>query len=462
MKKDFKSYLDGKFQSSSLQDWIEKINKDLRSGDYQSLIHHHPDNIDIQPAYTGENRTQVEQSFRQTRYWGVIEAILVEDVASANRKALTILERGTTGLIFYLNGDEDISQLLQNIEIQYIRLRLVVQNKPQSIAGQLSDLLSDRQLDPSNLDIFLNRDPLENLLRTGNWFSSEEEDFSNLAALSRHEEKGINYRSLNVNLFANAGATAVQQLAIALAMTYETHYRLQDETLGYYWVNFAIGSAYFTEIAKLRAFRRLWNKLAYELGGISRQPAIYAETGLRNKSIRDVYNNMIRSTTEAMAAVIGGADEIQVLSFDSTLGEPSPFGERVARNQQHVLQYEGHLSEVHDIASGAYFIENLTEEVATRAWELFVQIEEQGGFLATVRSGWLQKMVEQSAAEEQKAYAENHKLLVGVNKFTREDPDLSEMISRPMFSNGKQQETEVKILKIKRLAEAFEQDLQNA
>ena len=461
MEKNFNDFLNNKFPESSLDEWIARINKDLRSGDYDSLISHYPDGIDVQPAYTGEGLRTVNQDFRTEKYWGVIEEIAVESESQANRGALNALERGATGLLFYLQGNENLTKILTDIEIQYIRLRLVVQDNPDQLARQLNDLIAARSLNAGDLDIFINHDPLENLARTGNWFNSESGDFEILKALEQHAGAGINYRSINVNLFANAGATPAQQLGISLSMIYDTHLRLGAGNLSNYWVNFAIGSNYFMEIAKLRAFRRIWTQLVNELNVQATVPVIYAETAVRNKSIKDVYNNMIRTTAEAMASVIGGADEILVRSFDDTLGEPTEFGDRVARNQQHILQYESHLSEVQDMSAGSYFLERLTEELAEKGWEYFKTIEEQGGFIAAIQSSWLQSEIEASDREERAQYSGEEKFMVGVNKFTREDKDLARLLTRPMFSSANNKEHEVRPVFIKRLAEDFEQEFRN-
>ncbi len=461
MDKNFNAFVTSQFSESSLQEWITKINQDLRKGDYHSLIHHKPDDIAIQPAYTGEGLEMSGQAFRSTKHWSVMEEVLVQEESKANREVLQALQNGANGLLLYLQGNEDLSIVLQNVDIQIIKLRLVVEVNPRKTAEALAELVKTRDLDISQLDIYINHDPLENLARTGDWFVSESEDFSHLNQLRKYEGLGVKYHALNANLFANAGATVIQQLGIALAMTHEMHVKLSDNRLANYWVNFGIGGDYFLEIAKLRAFRRVWEQLASELCADIKQPIIYAETSLRNKSIKDVHNNMIRTTAETMAAIVGGADEILVRSFDSTLGDPSDFGKRIARNQQHILQYESHLGKVTDISSGSYFIERLTEEVAAKAWQFFVSIEDNGGFIACMNSGWLQEQIELKAQAEQEAYDKERKVLIGVNKFTGDDKDLMKLLSQPMFTAKNHKPRAVRPIRVKRLAETFEKEFEN-
>ncbi|MDZ7847595.1 MAG: methylmalonyl-CoA mutase family protein [Owenweeksia sp.] len=261
---------------------------------------------------------------------------------------------------------------------------------------------------------------------------------------------------LNLNHFANAGATHSQQLGISLALAYETHYRLQTDSLHDFWVNFAIGSDYFGEIAKLRAFRRLWDHLCQELGLKPSQPTLYCETALRNKTIKDAYNNMMRTTSEAMAAVIGGADEVSIKGFNHTFAEPTPFGERIARNQSSILQHESHLDAVKDLAQGSYFIEELTEKLAEKAWQFFVKIEAEGGFVEAMRKGWLQDWVEGAAEKEQKAFDQGEKVLIGANQYAKEDEDLKAIIKKGHFFSESKKETAVKKLIAKRLSEGVE------
>lgn len=458
MENNFDEFLSGKFQPANLSQWIDQINKDLKTGDYQSLAHLHTDGLKIEPAYTSEGLKVHEQDFRPDKYWGVMEEILVQDEKQANSDALKALDRGASGLLFYLSGSENPAALFRDIEIQYLRIRLVIESDPSLFLAAMQGIIAERHLKPADLDVFINRDPLENLARTGNWFHSEEEDFALLHSLN---EFGYPQRSLNLNLFGNAGATAAQQLGIAIAMAYETHLRMGSADLDRYWVNFAVGQEYFTEIAKLRAFRRLWRQLASELNVSWTNPIIYAETSQRSKSIKDVYNNMIRSTTEAMAAVIGGADEVLVHSFDTTLGEASEFGKRVARNQQHILQFEGHLSEVQDIAAGSNFLERITDQLANSGWDFFKQIEASGGYIAAMRNGWLQEQISLAGKAAENNLRKGG-ILVGVNKFDRQDPDLANMIKQPQFSREQSGNYVAKPLQVRRLAETFETEFRNS
>ncbi len=444
------------FDPSSKERWLEKIKNDLKGKDFQSLVSHTAEGIEIQPAYTAEDIEVTAQPFRDNLKWDTVQEIVVRDIKAANNEALHQLNRGATSLLFYLSGDEDLQQLLQDVKIEYIRLNLVVQDHPLRLAENLAKLISERSLEAVEIAGSINFDPIENLARSGNWFQNEEEDFKTLSDLKDLVPAKMASQCINVNLFANAGATLSQQLGIALAMLYENTYKTAASDLNGCWVNFAVGSDYFGEIAKLRAFRRLWLQLQKELGLSGEQPCLYCESALRNKTILDAYNNMIRTTSEAMAAVIGGANEIALKSFDLPFDEPGTFGERIAKNQSAILQYESHLDAVKDIAQGSYFIEELTEKLAAAGWDFFKAIEAEGGIVAALKNNWLQTAIEKSARTEQQAFDAQEMLLIGANKYAPEDENLRERIKQAMFYHENNKTTTVSPLKLKRLSESLE------
>lgn len=447
------------FEPTTKKEWLAKIDKDLKGKSLSSLGRTTRDDIRIEPVYFTEDSNPQEQPLKEHPKWDAVQEILVLDVKAANKLALDHLNRGATSLLFYLMGNEDLSELLKDIEIQYICLNLVTGSNPQGLAKQLNSLIAERGLEQAEIEGSLNFDPLENLARTGNWFENEQSDFDNLKTTEKLLQEGVRGICVNANLFANAGATEAQQLGNALAMSYEYIHRLELKSTRSCWVNLAVGSDYFVEIAKLRAFRRLWRQMQSELGFEQQEVRLYAETALRNKTISDRYNNMIRTTAETMAAIIGGASEISVKGFDATYDEPSFFGERVAKNQQSILQHESRFQQVRDMASGAYFIEDLTEKLANKGWEFFKLIEEQGGYLESLKKGWLQEQVHSAAAKEQSAFDQGEKVLIGANKYQPEGSDLKEFAKQPMFYSSPKHETEVKPFEVKRLSEKIEKEM---
>jgi methylmalonyl-CoA mutase len=254
--------------------------------------------------------------------------------------------------------------------------------------------------------------------------------------------------AVRADLVHESGAHAVQELAIALAVGVE---RLAETSAG--WTVdeaardirfiFAVGSTYFFEIAKLRAARLLW---AHAVAAF--RPAdpdscrmhLDVRTSRLNKSVCDPYTNLLRVTTEAMSAAIGGCDALTV--------EPFGFDAHLAVNLPHILAEEAHLNAVADPAGGSYYLEALTAALAREAWKLFQKIESEGGYTQALASGWLATQISRTRTAREKAVSSRRRTLVGVNNY----PDLSEhdLQSPPAF------DTAAAPFPVFRLAEPFE------
>ncbi|NTV47562.1 MAG: methylmalonyl-CoA mutase small subunit, partial [Chlorobiales bacterium] len=231
--------------------------------------------------------------------------------------------------------------------------------------------------------------------------------------------------------YHNAGATVVQELAITLAVANEYVSRLTDldlsvdEITSRMQFSFAIGSSYFMEIAKLRAARLLWSQIVSAYNPSSADTAkmqIHAVTSSWNMTVYDPYVNMLRATTEAMSAAVGGADVLTVRPFDAIYKTPDTISCRIARNVQHLLKGESYLDKVVDPASGSYLLESLTDTVAREAWKAFQDIEAAGGFMAALKSGKIQKDIEAVRQKREENLATRKEILLGVSQY----PNLSE------------------------------------
>ncbi|SDI65144.1 methylmalonyl-CoA mutase [Chryseobacterium taeanense] len=221
---------------------------------------------------------------------------------------------------------------------------------------------------------------------------------------------------VDISLHQNAGAAIYQQLGIALAKTKELVEVYGEGILNKLIFRIAIGGNYFFEMAKLRAFKLVFNQLSkeYELDEI---PYIFAETSLRNKAVSDHENNLIRSTLELASAMIGGADA--VFSNNYLVGKTAEISEEISFKQQIVLAYESIINVFEDASNGSYLVEDLTHQIAEKAWLYFVEIEEDGGYLALMKQKIIQKQIYQHAVEEQKWVEEGKIKLIGVNLYPK-------------------------------------------
>ena len=219
---------------------------------------------------------------------------------------------------------------------------------------------------------------------------------------------------VDISLHQNAGAAIYQQLWIALAKTKELIEVYGAEIINKLIFRIAVGGNYFFEMAKIRAFKLVFNQLSkeYDLNEI---PYIFAETSLRNKAISDNENNLIRSTLELASAMIGGADA--VYSTNYLVEKSTDNSEEISFKQQIVLAYESIINVFEDASNGSYYIEDITNQIAEKSWAFFVDIEERGGYLTLLKQGIIQKNIYDHAVEEQKWVEEGKIKLIGVNLY---------------------------------------------
>lgn len=247
---------------------------------------------------------------------------------------------------------------------------------------------------------------------------------------------------VDVSLHQNSGATIVQQLAYSLAKTKELTEVFGSGILKKIIFRIALGGNYFFEIAKIRALKLIFNQFSKELNS-DEIPYLFAETTFRNKSKNDPENNLIRSTLELSAAMIGGADA--VFCNDYLLEESTSLSEEISFKQQIVLAYESIINVFDDAGNGSYYIENLTQQFAEASWQKFLEIEENGGYLKDLKSGKIQKEIYQQAVKEQEWVEAGKIKLIGVNLYPKLEPTKT---SGEMYDSSKIQAV--------RLAEMFE------
>ncbi len=223
--------------------------------------------------------------------------------------------------------------------------------------------------------------------------------------------------------YHDAGASATQELACAMATGVAYLRAMQERDLDINQVAtsmrfvLAVGTDFFTEIAKLRAARMLWAQVVRAFNGSNdaQQMRLIVRSANSNKTVADPYVNMLRTTIEAMAGAIGGAEAMHIAPFDSTIRPPDEFSRRIARNQQLILQNESHFKRIVDPAGGSWYVEYLTNQLAEKAWGLFQEIEQQGGIIAILKNGWIQEQMVAIAAQRTANLAQRKDHMIGVN-----------------------------------------------
>ena len=225
--------------------------------------------------------------------------------------------------------------------------------------------------------------------------------------------------------YHNGGGNAIQQLAFAFATAVEyINECLErgltiDEVAQRIDFSFPVGSHFFMEIAKLRAARLIWTNIVQAFGGSeqSQKLFVHACTSYFTKTVYDPYVNMLRATTEAFAAIVGGVDSLHVSPFNEPFATEDELAARIARNTQLILREEAHMGKVIDPAGGSYYVETLTAQVAEQAWKLFQQIEAQGGMTSALQRGFVQAEIENIAKQREQHVKKRKEKIVGTNVY---------------------------------------------
>lgn len=445
------------FHKISTQEWKQKIQFDLNGEDYnESLVWESLEGIKVKPFYDATDLK--EQSYPTSsvpKNWKIGQSIYVSDAVRANKKALQFLEKGVENIHFIIPIDAiELNTLLKNISIQQIPIHLELHFLSFDYVKSIADLFKNYKD-----NIFLNIDLIGNLTRKGNWFLNRDKDFE---ILNKIEALNINQLfSIDVSHYQNAGANMVQQLAFAMAHAneYLNHFyasKNSNNTLQKFTFKVAVGSNYFFEISKLKALRILWKTLASEYK-VSDECQIIACPSKRNKTLYEYNLNMIRTSTESMASVLGGADTILNLPYDAIYHKENEFGNRVALNQLFLLKEESYFNDMSEATDGAYYIENITTQLAEKALALFKLIEKNGGFLQQLKSHNIQKKIKESAQKEQNLFDTKKLILVGTSKYENLDTLMSNDIELYPFVKTKVRKTIIEPIIEKRLAEEIEQ-----
>ena len=445
------------FAPNTMQEWIDKVTVDLKGADFnKKLVWRTNEGFNVQPMYRLENMQDLKNldclpgefpfvrgNKKDNNDWYVRQDIVVEDLAEANKKALDVLNRGVNSLGFVLNGCQeftkaDMEVLLKDICLECVEINFVAGCKKGSILDAFKAVVEERGIAPEKIQGGINVDPLTALTRKGK--NCCDKPFENVKVNLEKMAAYKNFKTIEVGgyVFNNSGSSIVQELGFSLAAGVEYLDKLTDagmkidEVAPKIRFHFATGSKYFMEIAKLRAARYLWAHIvkAYNPSCDCKcKMNIHAETSEWNKTVYDPNVNMLRTQTETRSAVLGGVDSFTVHPFDDTFEcHPSDVAERVARNQQLLLKEESHFAKIVDVAGGSYYIEELTQNIAEAAWKLFLETQEQGGYIEALKKGFVQAAVKATAQARDLAIAQRKENFVGVNQF----PNFNEKIDRQL------------------------------
>ncbi len=450
-----KERLFDQFPPVSTKEWMDKIHSDLKGADFnKKMVWKTNDGLDINPFYREEDLINIPYIdslpgewpyIRGTKIennrWYVRQNIEVNDYTEANRKALDILMKGIDSLGFVITDPESVNEtnfrtLLDGIHIESIEINFLCNGKAKEIFSIIETISTERDLDPEMIRGAVEADPVGRIMVNGKLCIPAKEGFDYLASFTAAASGFPNFRTihLDASVFNNAGADIVSELAFAISIGKEYMYQLTERGLSAEIAascirfSFGTGSLYFPEIGKLRAARLLWAVILKGFDIENTGANIHCVTSKWNKTIYDPYVNLLRTQTEAMSAIIGGADSLTVEPFDKIFQQPDEFSERIARNQQLILKEEVYLDKVADPSAGSYYIENLTKQIAENAWKLFLEIEEQGGFLSSAKTGYIQKIIKDSADKRRNDISLRKMVLLGTNRYPNTEESVSSSV----------------------------------
>jgi len=446
-------FLFDEFDAVSAKQWKQKIQFDLKGADYnEALIWNTSEGIDIKPFYHKDNANDFI-AIPAPEKQDICQKIYAGNAIMANKKAIDAIERGAESIFFSIPDQEIIiDELLSNIKLGEVAIHIETHFLSATYLEKINHYIKDK-----NASVSLYIDILGNLAKSGNWYFNLEEDHKILQKIINSSSNFKTTLSVDLGLYQNAGATITQQLAYALAHANEYLNHFQENKHLPITFKVALGSNYFFEIAKIRALRALWNTLTKEYQ-LESECYITAEPSKRNKTLYDYNVNMLRTTTESMSAMLGGANTISNLPYDAIYHKDNEFGERISRNQLLVLKNESYFEKVSNPADGAYFLENLTEQLAEKALAIFKGIETGGGFLKQLKEHTIQRKIKESATAEQEHFDTGKNILLGTNKYPNANDRMKDDLELYPFVKTDQRKVLIEPIIERRLAEKLEQE----
>ena len=439
-----KEKLFSEFQAPTTQEWLDKIQVDLKGADFQKrLVWRTPEGFSVQPFYRKEDveKLQTPEALpgeypfvrgnkKDDNAWYIRQEIDAADAKAANAKALDVLNKGIDSLCFHIPGDkvsaEFVEQLLDGIYCECVELNFYTCKRHSlELAQILTAYFEKKGVDKEKVVGSIDWDPMEKIVMKGKDVLPV---LQFAPALVDALKEYPNFRCITVNSVSlnNSGAYCMQELGYALAWGNEYLQQLVDAgvepTLAAKKIKFNMGVSenYFMEIAKFRAGRMLWAQIVKQYEpkcDCACQMCVNAVTTSYNMTLFDAHVNLLRSQTEAMSAALAGVHSLVVTPFDATYQTADDFSERIARNQQLLLKEECHFNTVVDPSAGSYYIEELTTSLAKEAWKVFLKVEEEGGFLAAIKAGTVQDDINATNEKRHTMAAQRREFILGTNQF---------------------------------------------
>ena len=450
---------------ANIEDWQAAAAKEVKGRD---LTWQTPEGIAVKPLYTGADVTAdpglpgfapftrgVRASMYAGRPWTIRQYAGFSTAEESNAFYRRNLAAGQKGLSVAFDlathrgydsdhprvtGDvgkagvaidsvEDMKILFDGIPLDQMSVSMTMNGAVIPVMAFFIVAGEEQGVPPEKLDGTIQNDILKEFMVRNTYIYPPEPSMriiSDIFAYTSAKMPKFNSISISGYHMQEAGATQVQELAFTIAdgmeyVKYGVASGLDiDKFAGRLSFFFAIGMNFFMEVAKLRAARVLWHRVMTKLGAQderSKMLRTHCQTSGVSLQEQDPYNNVIRTTIEAMAAMLGGTQSLHTNALDEAIALPTDFSARIARNTQIVIQEETGMCNVVDPLGGSYYIESLTQSLVDKAWKIIERVEAEGGMAKAVAAGWPKAMIEEAAAGRQARVDKAEDVIVGVNKY---------------------------------------------
>jgi len=477
------------FPYPTYEEWRAESEKSLKGADWaKKLITRTDEGIDLQPMYRMEDIADIEhyhtlpgefpyvRGAKTTGYldkpWDICQEcaqpladvfneVIQQELAKGGTAINVVLDEATQlgidvhkateqaiGKGLSISNLDDVYRAFSGIDLEKIPVFMPVGTSGIQMVSLMVGMMKANGQDYQRLKGCIGADPLDQLARTGELPDSLENIYDELAGMVTwvHDNE-LQFKTILVagQAYHDSGANAVQELAFVLATGVEYLRNMQkrgvpiDTAATQMYFSFSVGTKFFMEISKLRAARMLWAQIVKAFGGSEegQKMLIHARTSAFTKTVFDPYVNMLRTTTEAFSAVVGGVDSVHVGYFDEAIRPADAFAHRISRNTQIVLQQECNLTQPVDPAGGSWYVEKLTSLIGEKAWQLFQEIEGVGGLLQSLVEKIPQKQIEVVNQKRAKGFATRKNVILGTNMY----PNLLETpLETSVFDYAKYQE----------------------
>jgi len=427
------------FPAIPTDEWEHAIRETVAGPEYAAkLIWHPEEGLAVKPYYRAEDIAGLQflaaapgefpfvRGASSVGDWRIREQVDFDGVEDANRAAREAVAAGAEEIEFRrarIASSSEFVLLLASLEGIPVHMESLSQDSSRIVAERLREV-------PREAVVSADFDPLADL------------DFS--AELLRIAPPGFKPFVIHADYFHEHAAVSIEEVGFAISAAVDFLDQMLDRGFGIDRIaqsmsfSFSIGPAFFVQIAKLRAFRMLWAKVVESFGGDRRnaKAILHARTALWNKTVYDPYVNLLRATTEAISAVLGGAESISVVAVAQCYREPDKSSRRLARNTQLILKHEAHLAQVADPTGGSYLIEMITNAIASKAWKLFQELESSGGFQRARDSGIIRSVLHHREQSRQNAANQRKLVLTGTNMFANPIEKALERVKSACTSEG--------------------------